>query len=519
MISIMKQSLEHTRRRIVDVLVERMADEPVILLEGPRGVGKSTILRQVATRMGGTIVDLDDLPTRTLAIEDPTLAIDQPPPVFIDEYGHAPDLLSAIKARINQVGSRPGQFVLTGSAGYDTLPLASQALTGRLHRMAILPLSQAELGGAPGLLQRMFDEGADVVSPVLSATTREEYASRIVAGGFPDALTRVSDAARGRWFDDYIKASVSRDAVGVRKVRSPQSLPVVLAALADQTGMVLNVSRVAKKLRLLPDLVASYINLLEGVFLVRRIPAWGRALTNRSARQPKIHVLDSGVATRLMHLTTDRLVATDAPSIIQLGHLAETFVVGEILKEVAWSDGIAAVGHWRTYDEDAVALIVERDDGTFVAMAVGAGSRASQKSFQSLAKLRDKTGSLFKLGVVFHMGARGHRYDDRLVALPIDALWSSPGPSSLVPEAGSGVGDGFVEYGEGGAGRGGVLPGGRRLEIDVFADPVGGEQAGGDLAGQAAAQGARQGSEAATQDDPADIDQVHAVGQGDAERG
>ena len=400
-----------------------MQEEPVILLEGPRAVGKSTLLRQIAQLTNGTIIDLDDLPTRTLAQEDPTLAIDVEGPVLVDEYKHAPDLLSAIKARLNRTGSQPGQFVLTGSSRYDTLPRTAEALTGRLHRMQILPLAQSELVGTMGLLPRLFDEGSDVVSSALSTTTRQNYITRITTGGFPDVLTRSTVTGRNRWFDDYVQATLAKDVTELKKIRQAHALPAVLSALAGQTAQVLNMNHIAQDLRLNPDLVANYISLLEAVFLIRVLPAWGKTLTARSAGNPKIHVVDSGVAARLLRLSDEKLARADATSLTEFGHLAETFVVSELVKEASWMDSIAGVGHWRTYDGDEVDLVVERDDGMIVAIEVKAGTQANKASFRSLSLLRDKIGPAFRLGVVFHMGQRGHHYDDRLIALPIDQLW------------------------------------------------------------------------------------------------
>jgi len=420
----MKTQNHLVTRRILGVIMERMREEPVVLLEGPRTVGKSTLLHQIAHLTHGTIVDLDDLPTRSLAKEDPTLAIDVPGPVLLDEYKHAPDLLSAIKARLNQVGSQPGQFLLTGSSRYDTLPRAAEALTGRLHRMQVLPLAQSELEHAPGLLARLFDEGLDVVDSTLSTTTRQEYVTRIVTGGFPDALSRTTPVSRGRWFDDYISTTLAKDVADLRKIRQAHVLPSVLEVLAGQTAQVLNISHVAQVLHLNPDLIGAYTQLLEAVFLVRVLPAWGKTLMTRSGGYPKIHMVDSGVAARLLRLSDEKLLRADATSLTEFGHLTETFVVGELLKEASWMDGIAGVGHWRTYDDDEVDLVVERDDGMIVAIEIKVGTHASKASFRSLTKLRDKLGSAFRLGVSFHMGQRSHHYDDRLIALPIDRLWT-----------------------------------------------------------------------------------------------
>jgi predicted AAA+ superfamily ATPase len=129
------ETLRHLVDRAIAPVVEaRMADEPVILLEGPRSVGKSTLLRQLADLHSVTVLNLDDLATRDAVNVDPATFAAGTRPVCIDEYQKAALVLDAIKAELNR-GSDPGQFLLTGSTRFDALPRAAQALTGRLHRL------------------------------------------------------------------------------------------------------------------------------------------------------------------------------------------------------------------------------------------------------------------------------------------------------------------------------------------------------------------------------------------------
>ncbi|MCL2848685.1 MAG: ATP-binding protein [Micrococcales bacterium] len=403
------------------VTLERLREEPVLLLQGPRTVGKSTLLKQIAAEIGASLVDADDAATLEALRDDPSVFVDVPGPVLIDEYQRAPQVLSAIKTVLNRPPTVPGRFVLTGSARHEALPRAAEALTGRLHRMEVFPLAQCELGGSPGLLARLFEGESGAQAPP-STTPRSEYIARVVAGGFPLALAR-SDTTRPRWFDDYVRLTLERDVTQLRAVRHANALAQVLTRLAGQTAQVVNAATIAGAMGIEGSTVGDYVRLLEAVFLVRLLPAWGKRLTARTAASPKVHVVDSGVAARLLRLTVSKLDKRDPTALTELGHLLETFVVGEILKEVSWMDGIAAVGHWRTFDGDEVDLVVERDDGQVVAFEVKAGRRASGDSFRSLAKLRTALGDAFTLGVLFHTGERSFRYDDRLIALPIDRLW------------------------------------------------------------------------------------------------
>lgn len=411
-------------RRLLPLVVERCAESPVVLLEGPRTVGKSTLLRALATRLGGDILDLDDLETRTSVMTDPATMIGGSTPVLIDEYQRAPIVLDAIKARLN-LSSAPGQFVLTGSARHESLPRAAQSLTGRLQRLQVLPLTQAELEGTSGdLLERLLDTPADIVTPDPSTTTRADYIERIARGGFPMALAAPTPAARGRWIDSYVRLSLERDVMELSRVREAHALPVVLERLAGQTAQVFSGLALADGMTLDVKTVRDYVRLLEAVFLVRMVPAWDPTLTSRTTARPKTHMIDSAVTARLLRLTPEKLARRDPSVLTQFGHLLESFVVGELLAQASWTEGLTTSGHWRTRDATEVDLVLETDDGRVLGFEVKAASRVTGDDFKGLRQLRDRLGESFVAGLALHTGSRSFTIDDRLHALPIDRLWT-----------------------------------------------------------------------------------------------
>lgn len=412
-------------RRVLPLALERLADDPVLLLEGPRSVGKSTLLRQIAERCAATLLDLDDLAMRDAVAADPATFVGGPAPIYVDEYQKAPVVLDAIKAELNRA-SRPGRFVLTGSTRHDALPAAAQALTGRLSRLTVYPLSQGEITGShEALLSDLFnDPTTTVAATATSTTTREDYVARVVAGGMPMALTRSTSTARDRWFDDYVALTLERDVRELSRIRQSTALASLLGRLAGQTAQVLNIEAAARDIGVDHTTAESYTQLLEAVYLVHRLPAWGKTLSSRSAASPKLHVLDSGVAARLLRLTPAKLGRRDPVALSELGHLLETFVVGEILKQTSWTDAVAGVGHWRTRDGDEVDLVIERDDGAIIGFEVKAASRVPGDDFRPLRKLRALTGDSFHAGVALYTGTRSYNFEDRLHVMPIDRLWS-----------------------------------------------------------------------------------------------
>jgi uncharacterized protein len=412
-------------RRLTAVALDRLADDPVLIIEGPRTVGKSTLLRDLARACGARVLDLDVPAVRDSVAADPSTFVAGTTPVFIDEYQKAPIVLDAIKAELN-ASSRPGRFALTGSTRHDALPPAAQALTGRLTKLTAYPLSQGEIAGTrERLIEDLFGEpAAAVAAHPTSITSRQDYLERLVAGGFPMALNRSSTAARNRWFDDYIDLTLERDVRELSRIRQGVLLPRLLARLAGQTAQILSIGNASRDVGMDPTTAESYTRLLEAVFLLHRLPAWGKTLTARTVGSPKVHILDSGVAARLLRLTPEKLARLDPTAMTELGHLVESFVVAELLKQISWLDDISVVGHWRTRDGDEVDLVIERDDGALVAVEVKASGRVPGTAFGSLRKLRDVAGDRFVAGVVFHLGAYSYTYEDRLHVMPVDRLWT-----------------------------------------------------------------------------------------------
>jgi predicted AAA+ superfamily ATPase len=410
-------------RRVAPIVRMLLREEPVVAIQGPRSVGKTTLLREIAGAEQVQVFDLDDPATRTAVAADPTLFMAGDSPVCVDEYQHVPEVLDAIKAELNQQTS-PGRFVLTGSTRHDALPLAAQALTGRLHLVTVLPLSQGEIDGAhERFVEMLFDDAAGLVTAERSRTTRENYVDRVTRGGFPLAISR-TETGRGRWFDNYVTLSLDRDVRALANIRQREQLPRLLARLAGQTAQVLNIAEAASSVGMAKSTADDYVKLLEAVFLLYRLPAWGTTLTARSTALPKVHVVDSGLAARLLRLSGAKLRAADPTSLQQFGHLLETFVVGEIRKQISWLDTVTGIGHWRTHDGDEVDVVIEAEDGRIVALEVKAGTRVWSTDLRSMARLRDKLGERFAAGVALYTGERAYAADDRIYVLPIERLWT-----------------------------------------------------------------------------------------------
>lgn len=402
-----------------------MTDEPVIILQGPRSVGKSTVLRDLAGELDVRVIDLDDPATRAAVAADPSIFVTGSGPILIDEYQHVPELLQFIKAELRD--ATPGRFVLTGSTRHESLG-GVQALTGRLHIEAVLPLSQIEQASrGSSMLPAVCDmENAiprSLVRRSASTTTRDEYVKRVTTGGFPLAIAR-DTLARGRWFDSYVKLMLERDVAELARIDQKAALPVLLNQLSACTGQVLNMARIGRDADMDRKTAGNYTELLESVFMVYRLPSWGTTLRARVSKHPKLHVVDSGLAARLLRLSEEKLSGANAADMQQFGHLLETFAVGEVRAQLAGQDSVGGLGHWRTHDGDEVDLVVELADGSILAIEVKAGSRVRPDDWKGLRALRNATGDRFRGGVLLYLGAYSYALNEGIAAIPMDQLWS-----------------------------------------------------------------------------------------------
>ena len=192
-------------RHLKPLIEAACLDTPVVLVNGARQTGKTTLARQVlGEEAEGTYLTLDDATTLATAKADPTGFIQNlPERVILDEVQHCPELFPAIKISVDN-NRKPGRFLLTGSANILLLPKLSESLAGRMEVLTLWPLSQSELerGDSIGIVDALF--GEEFTTRTLAATSRDELIQRILLGGYPEPVQRVNEARRRKWFASYL---------------------------------------------------------------------------------------------------------------------------------------------------------------------------------------------------------------------------------------------------------------------------------------------------------------------------
>jgi predicted AAA+ superfamily ATPase len=275
----------------------------------------------------------------------------------------------AVKAAVDR-DRRRGQFILTGSTNFLTVPTISESLAGRADFVTLWPLSQGELhGGTDGFVDRAFAGPEALLAHRGAAIGRDEYLERLCLGGMPDLLT-ITERGRRRWFQNYVATVLSREVETAGDIRRSDAMSAMVRYFAATTASELVLSTAAERLGIARATTAEYLPWLQTVFLIHQLPAWSRNLTAKVVKRPKIHMVDTGVAANLLGRRPEALRHPTEPA---TGPLFETFVVNEIAKQLTWCDTFARLFHFRDRDGTEVDAVAEADDGRVVAVDSASG--------------------------------------------------------------------------------------------------------------------------------------------------
>jgi uncharacterized protein len=413
--------MELVERGLTGVVVEAMATARVVALLGPRQAGKSTLARMLAAgELAADYLSLDEEPVRIPALADPVGFIAaRERPAVIDEVQRAPELLLAIKARVDR-DPRPGQFLLTGSANLRRIPAVSDALPGRVDYLALWPFTQGEIAGRrEDFLTGLFEGRVPDVhgAPV----GRGAYAEMLLTGGFPEARSR-PPGARPRFFASYVDSILDRDLADASRVRDPVSVGTLLRLLAARSGGLARYDALAREVGIDGKTVKSHIDVLERLFLVRVRRPWHVNLGRRQVKSPKLYVSDTGLLSGLVGADERRLERDEGFA----GALLETFVATELERQAAWLPEQLSFWHYREGPRE-VDVVIERPSGEVVGVEVKAGATVRPRDLTGLRHLRDRLGERMLTGVVLYAGAHTLPFGEGLWAVPLQAMWMPDG--------------------------------------------------------------------------------------------
>ena len=416
-------------RRIEGEIRDALGSARIVVVTGARQVGKTWAVRQVVGPTGA-VHYLDNENTRTAALTDPHgfVRSGAGSTMAIDEVQLGTDsLIRAIKVEADARDER-GQFLLNGSANFLTVPHITESLAGRAVFLTMLPLSQGEIAATgDGLLDRSFADTSTLLNLGDSPFQVDDYLELICRGGFPEPVRTPSLRARHRWFRGYVSSVATKEITRLEDIRDADLIPRLLRLVAARSGSEFVTATVARAADCDRRTVERYVSLMEMTGLIHRLGAWSANLTARESRREKLLICDSGLAAHLLRKDPDSLADLTDPA---RGPLVELFAVNELRKQALLSGRVPDLFHYRDHRGDVEVDLVAEAGGDIAAWEIKASSSVSGTDARGLRRMRDRidgTGpGTFRNGIILYAGTQAFSLGDRLTALPLSALWTTP---------------------------------------------------------------------------------------------
>lgn len=409
---------KYVDRYLEPLVLRALEDTRVVALVGARQVGKSTLARHLSGATG-EYYTFDDLGTLAAANQDPAAFVRSlARGAVIDEVQKLPNVLSAIKAVVDS-DPVPGRLIITGSANLLTIPKLSESLAGRMELFTLYPLSQTEIDSS----KTNFVDAIFCGEPLdhhQATETPERTIARIMSGGYPEALRRENETRRNSWFHSYVTTTLQRDVREISAISDILGMERLLRLCATRSASILNETALASEIGIPRKTVGRYLDLLEQMFLIWRLPAYARERGRRVTKAPKMHLNDAGLAAYLFGADFHQL----SKNRTMVGGLLETLVVNEIRAQTSWSHSDADILHYREYEGLEIDIVIEKRDGSVAAIEVKATSSPGARDFQSLRRFSQLAGTTFTSGILLYGGAKVVSFGEKLFAVPIANLWA-----------------------------------------------------------------------------------------------
>ncbi len=347
----------YTSRTLENFFKKAKRQFPVLLVTGPRQVGKTTFLQHQSDKKRSYIT-LDDPMICQLARKDPGLLLQRfPPPVLIDEIQYAPELLPFIKIAVDRE-QRPNMFWLTGSQQFHMMKNVSESLAGRVGIINLLGLSHRELSGHSESVVP-FTPTSKLISKQFKKTDslglRDLY-QLIWRGSFPAiALNKKMD--RDLFYSSYLQTYLQRDIRDLANVGNEMAFLRFLRAAAARTGQLLNMADMARDADVSQNTAKHWLSILQASGIVYSLEPFYNNLTKRLVKRPKLYFLDTGLCSYLTEWSSPQTLEAGAMS----GAILETWIIAEILKSY-WHNGQRApLYFYRDKDKKEINLLIIRN--------------------------------------------------------------------------------------------------------------------------------------------------------------
>ncbi len=409
------------KRRLEPIILEMLDNFRIVAINGPRQSGKTTLAKLIAKNKNITYYTFDDDDIYNTAKLDPNgfisyIAKDN---VVIDEVQMVPEVISSIKMQVDEQNKK-GMFLLTGSSDMFKNSKIKESLAGRMVSFNLYPLSYSEINNRDlNVIDKLFSDDFNYFNIEFEKITNINFVESVINGGYPEIYT-LSTKAKYAWFESYIKSRITKDVetIGDIDINQISSLSKLLQLLAGQISSLVNYKNIADKIKISDKTVRKYIEILEALYIIKLVPAYSNNQLKRVVKSPKVHFIDSGLASYLLNVDIDGAMVKQGAV---YGNLVESFVYGELIKHKSTANKRVNIYHFRDQQKKEVDFVLEASDGKIVALEVKSGSNIKKEYFKGLVALANTIKDKDFKGIILYGG-------DKIIPYKIEEyqFWAIP---------------------------------------------------------------------------------------------
>lgn len=336
------------KRQAFNLIKQKLENNKVILLYGPRRVGKTTLLEEIIKNLkdkekikfvnGESLVIQNELSSQS--IEKLRSFVGDASLLIIDEAQKIPNIGLNLKLIVDHVPKI--KIIASGSASFSLAQKVGEPLTGRKKTVHLYPISVRELVDFKDLIYY-----------------KEIFEDHLIFGGYPELLTLKSKEKKREYLSELIDSYLFRDIFEIEQVKNPKKIKDLLALLAFQIGKEVSLSELANNLNLHVDTVYRYLDLMEKAFIIVNIRGFSRNLRKEISKTSRYYFYDNGVRNALINNFNPLNLRNDA------GELWENYIVMERIKKQSYKPIFSNNYFWRTYDQKEIDWVEERDGKLF----------------------------------------------------------------------------------------------------------------------------------------------------------
>ncbi len=397
------------KRTLESILHIALKTFPVVLLNGARQVGKSTL----ALENFKNYVTFDDGELRLYAKENPKGFLKNLDlPICLDEIQKVPTLLEYIKMHVDSNRAN-GAFLLTGSSNVLDHKESKDTLAGRLCTLRLHPLSAKEKNDKSdeNIIEKLLNRAFKLPKREYD----DEVIKHILEGGYPEILA-LEGFAKELWFKSYVATYIERDARDLADIRDIDSFIKFVNILASRSATLLNKSSLSNDIGIKDITTENYLSILTRIYQATLLKPYFANIGKQFVKSPKVFFNDTGVLCSILRINSKEQLLASAYS----GQVFETFVFGELQKHLSYLQKSSQMFHYRTNDKKEIDFIIEVDN-QILAIEVKQSSSVKKEDFKHIIDLQNRDNKKY-LGIVFYNGEMVVEFSDDLVALPMGML-------------------------------------------------------------------------------------------------